>query len=99
LGRAAGRNVQIEYRWGADSGGQTRTLAAELVALAPDVILTVGIPALATVKQVTSTVPVVFVKPSIQSVLASSKAWRGRVTTPPDLRSLNTASAQNGWSC
>jgi ABC-type uncharacterized transport system substrate-binding protein len=61
LGWAVGRNVQIEYRWGADSGGQTRTLAAELVALAPDVILTVGIPALAAVKQVTSTVPVVFV--------------------------------------
>jgi ABC-type uncharacterized transport system substrate-binding protein len=60
-GWTAGRNVQIEYRWGADSGAHTRTLAAELVALAPDVILTVGVPALAAVKQVTSTVPIVFV--------------------------------------
>jgi putative tryptophan/tyrosine transport system substrate-binding protein len=61
LGWMAGRNVQVEYRWGADSGGQARALAAELVALAPDVILTVGSPALAAVKQVTSTVPIVFV--------------------------------------
>ena len=61
LGWTAGRNVQIEYRWGADSGGHTRTIAAELVALAPDVILTVGVPALAAVKQVSSTVPIVFV--------------------------------------
>jgi len=60
LGWTAGRNVQIEYRWGADSG-HARTLAAELVALAPDVIMTVGIPALAAVKQVTGTVPIVFV--------------------------------------
>jgi hypothetical protein len=39
LGWMAGRNVQVEYRWGADSGGQARAVAAELVALAPDVIL------------------------------------------------------------
>jgi len=61
LGWTAGRNVQIEYRWGADSGDQAGTHAAELVALAPDVILTVGSPALAAVKKVTSTVPIVFV--------------------------------------
>ena len=61
LGWTAGRNVQIEYRWGADSGDQAGTHAAELVALAPDVILTVGVPALAAVKKVTSTVPIVFV--------------------------------------
>jgi len=60
LGWTSGRNMQIEYRWGADSG-HARTLAAELVALAPDVILTVGVPALVAVKQVTGTVPIVFV--------------------------------------
>jgi putative ABC transport system substrate-binding protein len=61
LGWTAGQNVQIEYRWGADRGGQARTLAAELVALAPDAILTVGSPALAALKQATNTVPIVFV--------------------------------------
>jgi putative ABC transport system substrate-binding protein len=60
LGWTSGRNAQIEYRWGADSG-HARTLAAELVALAPDVILTVGVPALVAVKQVAGTVPIVFV--------------------------------------
>jgi putative ABC transport system substrate-binding protein len=60
LGWTVGRNVQIEYRWGADSG-HARTLAAELVALAPDVILANAFPALAAVKQVTGTVPIVFV--------------------------------------
>ena len=44
LGWTADRNVQIEYRWGADSADQAGTHAAELVALAPDPILTVGSP-------------------------------------------------------
>src|ERR1700730_16154902 len=61
LGWMAGRNVQVEYRWGADSGGHARALAAALVAPPPAGILTVGSPALAAVKQVTSTVPIVFV--------------------------------------
>src|SRR5215468_6909658 len=61
LGWTAGRNVQIEYRWGADSGDQTGTHAAELVALALDVILAVGCPALTAEKKVRSTVTRVFV--------------------------------------
>src|SRR5437879_2883636 len=58
----AGRPIATStlYRWGADSG-HARTFAAELVALAPDAILAVGVPALAAVKQATSTVPIVFV--------------------------------------
>ena len=39
LGWAEGRNLQIDYRWGAGSVERTRTYAAELVALKPDVIL------------------------------------------------------------
>ena len=41
-GWAIGRNVQIETRWAAGDGDRLRTYAAELVALAPDVILTTG---------------------------------------------------------
>jgi putative ABC transport system substrate-binding protein len=79
LGWMAGRNVQLEYRWGADSGGQARAVAAELVALAPDVILTVGSPALAAVKQVTSTVPIVFVNivDPVGAGFVESLAWPG----------------------
>jgi putative ABC transport system substrate-binding protein len=60
LGWAEGRNLQIDYRWGAGSIERTRTYAAELVALKPDVIL--GAPASAAVAlyRETRTVPVVF---------------------------------------
>src|SRR5580693_129808 len=39
LGWTDGRNVRIDYRWAAADAGRSRTYAAELVALAPDVIL------------------------------------------------------------
>lgn len=39
LGWTDGRNVQIEYRWGAGSSDDMHKHAAELVALAPDAIL------------------------------------------------------------
>jgi len=42
LGWAIGRNVQIDYRWGPGDTGLYRTHAAELMALAPDVILVSG---------------------------------------------------------
>jgi putative tryptophan/tyrosine transport system substrate-binding protein len=44
-GWAVGRNVRIELRWGAGDAGPYRKQAAELVALAPDVLLASGIPA------------------------------------------------------
>ena len=39
LGWTVGRNVRIEYRWGAGDLDRFRRYAAELVALAPDVVL------------------------------------------------------------
>jgi putative ABC transport system substrate-binding protein len=56
-----GRNVQIEYRWGGGDVGTFRKYAAELVALAPDVILATGTPVMEALQQVTRTVPIVFV--------------------------------------
>src|SRR5215831_16715459 len=41
-GWTLGRNIQIEYRWGACDSSHYRKYAPELVALAPDVILAVG---------------------------------------------------------
>src|SRR5262245_44532078 len=61
LGWTVGRNVQIDYRWGAGDADRFRKLAAELVALAPDVILSAGSPSVAALQQATGTVPVVFV--------------------------------------
>jgi len=61
LGWTVGRNVQIDYRWGAGNADRIRKFAAELVALAPDVILSAGSPSVAALQQTTDTVPVVFV--------------------------------------
>ncbi len=59
LGWADGRNVRIDYRWGVGDAGRTRRYAAELVALAPDVILASGTSTVAPLQQATRTVPIV----------------------------------------
>jgi putative ABC transport system substrate-binding protein len=61
LGWSVGQNVQIDYRWSAGSEDDTRKYAAELVALAPDVIFASGSAAVEPLRRVTRTVPVVFV--------------------------------------
>jgi putative ABC transport system substrate-binding protein len=60
FGWTDGRNVQIDTRWAAGDADRTRRYAAELVALAPDVILVAGSGALAPLLQATRAVPIVF---------------------------------------
>jgi putative ABC transport system substrate-binding protein len=60
LGWTDGRNVRIDHRWGAGNPADIRRYAAELVALAPDVILTTGASPLGPLLQATRTVPIVF---------------------------------------
>ena len=60
-GWAIGGNVRIDTRWGAGDAERYRRYAAELVALAPDVILVNGPAALAQLQQATRSVPIVFV--------------------------------------
>jgi putative tryptophan/tyrosine transport system substrate-binding protein len=60
LGWTIGRNVRIDIRWATTNIAEIRRQAAELVALAPDVILASGSDTLGAVLQVTRTVPVVF---------------------------------------
>jgi putative ABC transport system substrate-binding protein len=60
LGWTDGRNVKIDYRWPAGDADKARKYAAELVALAPDVILTVSSVSLTPLLQATRTVPIVF---------------------------------------
>src|SRR5262249_29533963 len=60
-GWTIGRNVQIETRWAAGDGDRLRAYAAELVALAPDLILATGNAGAAPLLQATRTVPIVFV--------------------------------------
>ena len=61
LGWTDGRNVRIEMRWGGDAE-RLRRYAAELVALAPDVILTNRAAGVTPLLEVTRTIPVVFVQ-------------------------------------
>jgi putative ABC transport system substrate-binding protein len=61
LGWIEGRNLRIDYRFPAANPDVTRRYAAELVALAPDVIVSSGTASLAPLLQATSTVPIVFV--------------------------------------
>jgi ABC-type uncharacterized transport system substrate-binding protein len=60
LGWTDGVNVRIIARWGAGDADRIRESAAQIVALAPDVILATSSPALAALQQVTRTVPIVF---------------------------------------
>jgi putative tryptophan/tyrosine transport system substrate-binding protein len=55
-----GKTIHIEYRYGEGDDGKIRTHAAELVRLAPGVIVTYGAPAITALKQATSTIPIVF---------------------------------------
>jgi putative tryptophan/tyrosine transport system substrate-binding protein len=61
LGWSGGRNVRFDERWGAGNADRIRGLAAELVELAPDVILSVGPESLAQLHGTTRTIPLVFV--------------------------------------
>ena len=60
LGWTVGRNVRIDYFWGAGKSERYRMLAEELVALAPDVILGNGTATVNALKNATRTVPIVF---------------------------------------
>jgi putative ABC transport system substrate-binding protein len=61
LGWTEGRNVRIEVRWTGGVADDVRKFAAELVALAPDVILTDGAVGVVAMQNATRTVPIVFV--------------------------------------
>src|SRR5262245_16389556 len=58
LGWGVGRNVRIEYRLGADNAERLRRHTAEMVALAPDVILANGTSVVAPLLQATRTLRV-----------------------------------------
>ena len=61
LGWTVGRDLQIDYRSPGGEAASIRRSAAELVALAPDLIMTVGSATMGPVQQATRTIPIVFV--------------------------------------
>ena len=61
LGWVVGRNLQIDYRWGAINDETAQRFGAELLSLNPDVILSGATPATKALQAATQTVPLVFV--------------------------------------
>jgi putative ABC transport system substrate-binding protein len=60
FGWTEGRNIRLEFRWGVDAAHVQKN-AEELVALNPEVIVAASPPAVLALKQITRTVPIVFV--------------------------------------
>jgi putative ABC transport system substrate-binding protein len=60
LGWSVGRNLRIDYRWGRGDTERYRAYAAELVALAPDVILALGTSTVTALLRTSRSVPIVF---------------------------------------
>jgi len=59
LGYTEGKNIRIGYRWGEGKLDRMPALAAELINLNVDVIVTVGMPAVVAAKKASNTVPIV----------------------------------------
>src|SRR5262245_35647994 len=84
LGWSDGRNVRIDYRWSAGEPERIRRNVAELVALAPDIVLcSGGTVAIATLQRAAPTVPIVFtgIYDPVGSGLVESLAHPGGNTT------------------
>ena len=64
LGWTSGRNVRIDYRLGAGDAERMHRRVAEVIELAPDVILANGTSAVGPLIQATRTIPIVFVNVS-----------------------------------
>jgi ABC-type uncharacterized transport system substrate-binding protein len=62
LGWTEGHNMQIVYRWGAANVENNRKQAAELIALAPDVVLATTSQSVHALQQLSRTVPIVFLQ-------------------------------------
>src|SRR6516162_2518848 len=79
LGWIDGRNIQIETRFGGGDIGRIRAQAAELVALAPDVIVANTTPVTRAVRQATSSIPIVMaaVNDPVEQGFVSSLAHPG----------------------
>jgi putative ABC transport system substrate-binding protein len=78
-GWTVGRNVQIDYRWTGGDADKARRLAAELVALMPDVVVTAGASHVTAVQQASRSIPIVFlgVTDPVGGGLVSSMARPG----------------------
>jgi putative ABC transport system substrate-binding protein len=78
-----GRNVVVDVRWGGGDAARINGLAAELTALAPDVILATNTPTARSLKQATATIPIVFsglADPIADGIVTSLSKPEGNIT-------------------
>ncbi|WP_353701864.1 ABC transporter substrate-binding protein [Bradyrhizobium sp. INPA03-11B] len=83
LGWTEGPNLRIDVRWTAGDIQRMRAEAAALVEEAPDAVLTSGTPAIAALRDATTTIPIVFVTygdPVARGWVASLAQPGGNVT-------------------
>jgi putative ABC transport system substrate-binding protein len=59
LGYIEGKNLVMEWRFADNSNERMAQMAAELVQMKPDVIVTLGVPPTAALKKLTTTIPIV----------------------------------------
>jgi putative tryptophan/tyrosine transport system substrate-binding protein len=90
LGWTIGQNIQIEYRWSGGNDEVTRRYAAELAALAPEVIFASGSAATGRYCRRRARCRSCSWPWPTRSAPASSIAWRGRAATPPVSSCSNT---------
>ena len=83
LGWTVGRNLAIDYRWGVSDIEKARLAVAQIMRLAPNVILANGGPALTAAQQATRTVPIVFtgISEPVERGFVASLAHPGGNTT------------------
>jgi putative tryptophan/tyrosine transport system substrate-binding protein len=83
LGWIEGQSIRIDVRWNAGDAALAKTYAAQLIGLAPDVILAPSTANLEIVRQATNTIPIVFLlvsDPLAQGFVASYPKPGGNIT-------------------
>jgi putative ABC transport system substrate-binding protein len=81
LGWVEGKNIHIDYRFAAADPALFKSYAAELVGLSPDAILATTTPAAAALRELTRTIPIIFVVVPDPSGWASFRAFHGPAAT------------------
>ena len=78
-----GRNIQIDFHWGAGGTDRMQSAVATLIGLSPHVIVSSGTPATKAVQQATSSIPIVFanVADPVGEGIVTSLARPGGITT------------------
>src|SRR5712691_2194652 len=100
LGYVAGKNIVIEWRYAEENLDRLPELAAEVVRLKVDVIVTAAPSSTRAAQEATAAIPIAWAgSAAIPWRRGSSPAWRGLAGTSRDSLPWRRSSAANNWSC